>query len=105
MAHDEQLPVCKISLKSMDDKLDKLIEHSERQSVDLRRLSDEKIRQQAINKEVLRAIEDINRKTVEQDEYLDNLKFFAWLGRNFWAFTGSVLTTVGLVIAYFSIKK
>ena len=96
--HDRQLQICALQNKYMVEKLDEI-------STDVKQLCESKVKQDAINVQVLRAIEDINRKNAEQEEYLDNLKLFAWIGRNWKELTASLIAFGGLFIAYLSIKK
>ena len=96
--HEKQLDICALQNKYMVEKLDEI-------SADVKQLCESKVKQDAINVQVLRAIEDINRKNEEQEEYLDNLKLFAWIGRNWKELVASFIALGGLFVAYLSIKK
>ena len=96
--HDKQLDICALQNRYMVEKLDEI-------SADVKQLCDSKVKQDAINVQVLRAIEDLNRDNAEQKEYLDNLKLFAWIGRN-WKESFAVLIAFGgLVLTYIGLKK
>ena len=96
--HEKQLDICALQNRYMVEKLDEI-------SADVKQLCESKVKQDAINVQVLRAIEDINRKNSEQEEYLDNLKLFEWIGRNWKELTASLIAFGGLFIAYLSTKK
>ena len=96
--HEKQLDICALQNKYMVEKLDEI-------SADVKQLCEGKAKQDAINVQVLRAIEDINRKNEEQEEYLENLKLFAWIGRNWKELIASSIAVGGLFVAYLSTKK
>lgn len=82
----------------MEQKIDQIID-----KVDELRL--EKVRQDAINEEVYKAITTLNDTMKDQSEYLDNLSFFAWMGKNWKELMAGILTIGGLVIAWIGLKK
>jgi hypothetical protein len=98
MEHKEQLPICALQYRIMNEKLNEI-------GADVKQLVEDKSKQAAINMQVLRAIEDINRKNEEQEEYLDNLKLFAWIGKNWKELIASLLALGGLIVAYLALKK
>ena len=105
MNHATQLPICEMQYNYMRDKLDTIAESQKEIHSCVRVLSDSKIVQESINKEVLRAIKELNDRTDEQAEYLDNLKLFAWIGKNWKEVIASLLTFGGLIVAYLALKK
>ena len=98
MAHEKQLDVCALQYKTMNEKLNEI-------GADVKLLCEGKVKQDAINLQVLRAIEDINRKNAEQDEFNGYLSLFAWIGKNWKELMAGILTIGGLVIAYIGLKK
>lgn len=95
--HEKQLDICALQNKYMVEKLDEI-------STDVKRLCETSIKQDAINVQVLRAIEDLNRENAEQKEYLDNLKLFAWVGRNWKECIASIIAVAGLWLTLIGIK-
>ena len=105
MEHSTQLPICKLALSIMNEKLDTIIEAQREIKKDISDLTITKVEQSAINREVLRAIEDLNRKQEEQEEVMKSLSLFVWIGENWGAFIASIVGLVGLLVAYLSLKK
>ena len=95
--HEKQLDICALQNRYMVEKLDEI-------SSDVKQLCKSKVKQDAINVQVLRAIEDINRKNEEQEEYLDNLKLFAWIGRNWKELIATIVAFGGLFLTYIGLR-
>ena len=82
-----------------------MVEKLDEISSDVKLLCESKTKQDAINVQVLRAIEDLNRENAEQKEYLDNLKLFAWIGRNWKECIATIVAIGGLWLTFLSLKK
>ena len=82
-----------------------MVEKLDEISADVKLLCESKQNQDLINMQVLRAIEDLNQKNAEQEAYLDNLKLFAWIGKNWKELLAALLTFGGLIIAWIGLKK
>jgi hypothetical protein len=96
--HERQLDICALQYKIMVEKLEEIGE-------DVKKLVNDKNQQDLINAQVLMAIENINKKTAEQNEQLDNLKLFAWIGQHWKELIASFIAFGGLVIGYLTLKR
>ena len=104
MAHDTQLPVCGLTFKIMNEKLDKIIESNEAISINVIKLNENRIEQSAINKEVYKSFESLNSKVKEQEEVIDALSLFVWIGKNWASLTAAIVGIGGLIVAYLALK-
>lgn len=105
MAYEKQLSICNLSFKIMDEKLDKIIESNENICEKINKLNETNVAQSAINREVFKAIADLNSKANKQEDVISSLSLFIWFGKNWAILTGSFIALGSLVVAYLTIKK
>ena len=104
MTHTAQLPICALSFKMMNEKLDKIIESNETIVENVTKLNESRIEQSAINKEVYKSFESLNCKVKEQEEVINALALFVWIGKNWVGLIGAIVGIGGLIVGYLAIK-